>query len=153
MIERPDSGPEVELSARLHDLVRTVGVQRMSAASVQRRVKQRARRRRLRRSLMSAAFASVILFLAIAAVGKTSTSVVTRGPLVPAAPQVSGDPAQPGDPTAATIVAPGEPTATTVAPVPSTTTPLTPGGDGREGGVRDAPTTRGGADNPNSRGG
>jgi hypothetical protein len=145
------------LSDRLNALVESVGVQRMSPTGVQRRVHQRARRRRFRRGLGSAASVTFAL-LVVAGVWNWVNSdgasrVVTRGPLVPAAPQGwspmpgpsevgSSDPTSATSPTTALPVLPTTPT-TTVPPVPRTTAP-TPAADGRSGPSADVPTTRGG---------
>jgi hypothetical protein len=142
------------LSERLDALVESVAVERMSPTGVQRRVDQRARRRRFRRGLGSAASITCAL-LVVAGVwnavdGDSASRVVTRGPLVPAASQgsspvpASGEPGS-SDLTSSTTALPVLPTGpTTVPPVPRTTAP-TPAADGRSGSTNDVPTTRGGA--------
>jgi hypothetical protein len=148
------------LPARLFELVQTVGVDRMSPATVQRRVKERARRRRLRRGLSTAALAAVAVIFTIGALtaqGPASgNQVVTRGPLVPVSPQVtaaSGDPAFSIDATTTSTVT----TPPTVAPAsPTTTVPDVTGSgsarDGRDQSMRDTPTTRGADGNTAPRG-
>lgn len=114
-----------ELAAGLHELVGTVGVERMTRAGVQRRVKERARRRRLRRSLGSAAVIIAVLLLTHSVWNSgepASTRVVTEGPLVPATREP--EPARPA--TTSTTVAP--PPATT----PTTSPPGTAGDDERD---------------------
>jgi hypothetical protein len=111
-----------QLAAGLHELVGAVGVERMTPAGVQRRVKERARRRRLRRSLGSAAMVIAVLLLtpSVWSSGEpASTPVVTEGPLVPAT-RVP-EPAGPAT------------TSTTVAPAPATTpTTSRPGAAGED---------------------
>jgi hypothetical protein len=163
------------LSARLDALVESVGVERMTATGVQRRVRQRARRRRFRRGLGSAASVTVALFV-VAGVWNAVNSdgpsrVVTRGPLVPTSPQGSSlvsAPSDPGSsdptsvadpavtsmppPTSSATASPALPTTstTTVPPVPRTTAPMP--ADGRSGPTDDVPTTRGGPADPATRG-
>lgn len=152
------SGSPGGLSERLNALVESVAVERMSPNGVQRRVHERARRRRFRRGLGSAASITFAL-LVVAGVwnavdGDSASRVVTRGPLVPAAPQGSSPGPAAGEPgssdvtssTSPTTALPALPTAptTTVPPVPRTTAP-TPAADGRSGPTDDVPTTRGGA--------
>ena len=60
-------GIEHALSAALRELVETVGVEHMTPSGVRRRVQERARRRRFRRCLSTAAMAAAALFLVLGA--------------------------------------------------------------------------------------
>lgn len=93
MNEVSQKGAKADLSTRLGDLVASVEVERMSPASVQRRVEERARRRRRQRGVCSVVFGMAAVFVVFGALAAgdhgTANRVVTRGPIVPAAPQGS----------------------------------------------------------------
>jgi len=138
-----------ELSARLHELAGSVRVERMSPASVQRRVRERARGRRLRRGLASA-LAAVVLFAGASswsAHQASTTRVLTDGPVAPAAPA-----AVPPAPVPTLGISPST-TSTTPAPAPKTTIQSRPEDEreGRERDLRTDPTTRGEPADPGPR--
>jgi hypothetical protein len=144
----PWTRTDIELSARLHELVQAVGVERMSLSGVQRCVRKRARRRRMRRGLRSATLATVALFLVVGAWAANShgnaNRVIGGGPLVPTAPQVSPGPTASADqatvatapPTTSTSVLPGSPT--------SGADPTAAGPESRDGAGHDPVPTKGG---------
>ncbi len=108
------------LPARLREIVGSVGVDRMTRASVGRRVQERARRRRVRSAAGSGALAAAVLVIIMSQVGfghGTARPVLTQGPAVPAGPPgfVGHGGSGQGGPSADSVATPPGPGASDVA--------------------------------------
>ncbi len=121
-LSSPDADLETveALPARLREIVGSVGVDRMSRASVGRRVQERARRRRVRCAAGSGALAALTLVLVISQVGfghGSARPVLTQGRVVPASSPgivADGGPAR-ADPSAGAAATPTGSTGSDVA--------------------------------------